>query len=388
MLKKLFTVLALFAPVAVFAATNDFVANSNITVSGVTFGAGTADMLIMSGSESESWAFSSGTFTVTNPGSAFQVGSSDSTVQSIQVSQSGTTLACQENTTPGTSAVTLPTAAGTYTVSPSATAQCTSLCSAVANAASLNSFPTCGAASCNAGYRLSGSGASATCVPIGGGGAIVSCGAGYHLQGGLCIPTKSASAPISQTRITTAPSQETSSAVFTTTMSLGMSSNDVRRLQILLAGDKEIYPEGIVSGYYGYLTKKAVERFQMKYGIAAPGGSGYGAAGPKTRAKLQDVFGGSPTVTAQASPQTYTNISFTMNLRLGMKSSDVYRLQQLLATDKEIYVEGTLSGYFGPLTRKAVQRFQIKYGVATPADAGYGTVGPKTRAKLQEVFGK
>lgn len=385
MLKKFLTILALFVPVVVFAATNDFVANSNITVPAVTFGTGTADMIIMSGSQSESWTFSSGTFTVTNPGSAFQVGSSDSTVKSIQVSQSGTTLACEENATPGTSAVTLPTTSGTYTVSPSSTTQCTSLCTALSNAASYNSFPTCGAASCNAGYRLSGSGASATCVPIGGGSAIVPCGAGYQLSGGSCVPIKSA--PATPTPATFAPAQAITTAVFSKTMSLGMSSDDIQRLQIFLASDKEVYPEGTVSGYYGPLTGKAVGRFQVKYGIAAPGNSGYGTAGPKTRAKLQEVFGASSAVIAPVPTQAQTSALFTVNLTLGMRSSDVYRLQQLFATNKEIYPEGTLSGYYGPLTQEAVQRFQIKYGVVTSTDdAGYGSVGPKTRAKLQEVF--
>jgi len=285
MLKKLLTILSLFLPLVVFAATNDFVANSNITVPGVTFGAGTADMLILSGSQSESWTFSSGTFTITNPGT-FQVGSSDSTVKSIQVTQGGTTLVCSENSTPGTSFATLPTTAGTYTVSPSATTQCTDLCNAVSNAASFNSFPTCGAASCNAGYRLSGSGGSATCVPIDGGGIIVPCGAGFTLSGGLCYP-------IASTPNLTTPSAATPSvspAVFLKNLSFGMSSEDVRRLQTLLASDKDVYPEGIVSGYFGSLTLKAVERFQVKHGIAGPGTAGYGNVGPKTRAKLQEVF--------------------------------------------------------------------------------------------------
>jgi len=383
MLKKLLTILSLFLPLVVFAATNDFVANSNITVPGVTFGAGTADMLILSGSQSESWTFSSGTFTITNPGT-FQVGSSDSTVKSIQVTQGGTTLVCSENSTPGTSFATLPTTAGTYTVSPSATTQCTNLCSAVSNAASFNSFPTCGAASCNAGYKLSGSGASATCVPVGGGGIIVPCGAGFTLSGGLCHP-------IASTPNVTTPSAATasvSSAVFLKNLSFGMSSEDVRRLQTLLASDKNVYPEGIVSGYFGSLTLQAVERFQVKHGIAGPGIAGYGNVGPKTRAKLQEVFGGASSITAAPSTPTSSGSgSFSMNLGFGMRSSDVYRLQQLLATDSEVYPDGTVSGYFGPMTKEAVQRFQIKYGVvSSDKDTGYGLVGPKTRAKLQEVF--
>lgn len=385
MLKKFLTILLLLLPVMVFAATNDFVANSNITVPGVTFGAGTADMLILSGSESESWTFSSGTFTVTNPGSAFQVGSVDSTVKSIQISQSGTTLACSENTTPGTSAVTLPTTSGTYTVSPSATTQCTSLCTALSNVASYNSFPTCGAASCNVGYSLSGSGASATCRAIGGGGIIVPCGAGFTLSGGLCHPIKSTPNTATNTATPSATIPPDSSAVFLKNLSFGMSSEDVRRLQTLLASDRDVYPEGTVSAYYGSLTQKAVGRFQTKYGVATPSDAGYGNVGPKTRAKLQEVFGGVGSATP--APVSSGRASFSVNLAFGMRSSDVYRLQQLLATDNEVYPEGTVSGYFGQLTRGAVQKFQIKYGVVTSeSDAGYGSVGPKTRAKLQEVF--
>ena len=62
-----------------------------------------------------------------------------------------------------------------------------------------------------------------------------------------------------------------------------------------------------------------------------------------------------------------------------------------MASDKEIYPEGRVTGYFGPLTLKAVQRFQCKYGIVCGGDyksTGFGRVGPKTRKKLQEVFGK
>ncbi|MDP2676969.1 MAG: hypothetical protein Q8O83_04795, partial [bacterium] len=45
------------------------------------------------------------------------------------------------------------------------------------------------------------------------------------------------------------------------------------------------------------------------------------------------------------------------------------------------------TNFFGSLTEKAVQKFQKKYGVALEGDPGFGFVGPKTRVKLQEVFG-
>ena len=162
---------ALLAFHIVSAATTDFTADANITVDSVTFGAGTADMLIMNGSTAESWEFSSGTFTVTNPGS-FSVGSSDSTVKAININLGASLVECAVNTTPGTTSATLPTTAGTYTIEPSASTSCSSsLCSSVANAASLNTYPTCGAASCTTGYYLVGSGAGATCAQIPGAGA-------------------------------------------------------------------------------------------------------------------------------------------------------------------------------------------------------------------------
>ena len=114
---------------------------------------------------------------------------------------------------------------------------------------------------------------------------------------------------------------------------------------------------------------------------------GYGNVGPKTRAKLQEIFGGASSTSVSVTPSSTGNTLFAKNLGLGMQSSDVYKLQQLLATDSEIYPEGIVSGYFGQLTLAAVQKFQIKYGVVNSAeDPGYGLVGPKTRAKLQEVF--
>jgi len=80
---------------------------------------------------------------------------------------------------------------------------------------------------------------------------------------------------------------------------------------------------------------------------------------------------------------------FLTGLYKGLNSDDVVRLQKLLSRDKIIYPEAMVTGFFGGLTEKAVQRFQIKYGVVTSAqEVGYGYVGPKTRAKILEVFGK
>lgn len=159
--------LFLASGILVWAAVTDFVANNNIVVSSVTFGSGTADMLVMDGSQAESWSYNAGTFTITNPATdnTFKVGSSDNSVEAIRVLQAGTMVACAYNQTAGTSYVELPTSAGTYTIDPSASdTACQNLCSSLDQAASYNDYPTCGAASCESGYQISGSGSSAICV--------------------------------------------------------------------------------------------------------------------------------------------------------------------------------------------------------------------------------
>jgi hypothetical protein len=78
----------------------------------------------------------------------------------------------------------------------------------------------------------------------------------------------------------------------------------------------------------------------------------------------------------------------TKNLKYGMTHAEVKVLQSLLSEDKAIYPLGLVTGYFGSATKKAVQAFQVKYMIAKVGGAGYGSVGPKTRAKLNELLAK
>ncbi len=78
---------------------------------------------------------------------------------------------------------------------------------------------------------------------------------------------------------------------------------------------------------------------------------------------------------------------FTKSLGLGTKDADVLRLQRFLNTDPATQIAssglgspGQETDYFGSLTEKAVQKFQLKHGIVVSAsDPGYGLVGPKTR---------
>lgn len=81
---------------------------------------------------------------------------------------------------------------------------------------------------------------------------------------------------------------------------------------------------------------------------------------------------------------------FIRTLRQGARGEDVRVLQEFLKQFTDIYPEGLVTSYFGPLTEAAVKRFQIKNGIVssgTPETTGYGQVGPLTRTALNDNIG-
>jgi peptidoglycan hydrolase-like protein with peptidoglycan-binding domain len=77
----------------------------------------------------------------------------------------------------------------------------------------------------------------------------------------------------------------TTSACFTKLLKVGMTDAEVTALQNSLKGDVAIYPQGLVTGYFGSLTEAAVKKFQAKYGYEQ-----VGYTGPLTRAKLNALY--------------------------------------------------------------------------------------------------
>ncbi|MBI2609940.1 fibronectin type III domain-containing protein [Candidatus Giovannonibacteria bacterium] len=165
-------------------------------------------------------------------------------------------------------------------------------------------------------------------------------------------------------------------ALLTGPFAFGIRSEQVKILQEWLARDKLIYPEAKITGYYGPATFAAVKRFQKKYGIAQ-----IGIAGPKTRMKLNALYNSSVVSTPEAPSSSETIILLRGPFYLGARGNEVKVLQQLLAKDNAIYPEGRVTGYYGALTFQAVKRFQAKYGILQT-----GIAGPKTRAKLNEIY--
>jgi len=140
------------------ASASGFTANADFTVADVAYGDTAVDMTILSGSAAASFSYDAGIFTITDP-SGFNVSCQDSSVYGIRAVLSSNTAACVKNTDPGITYLTLPNTAGEYTIEPIDTN--------LSHALTYNS--SCGAATCESGYTVSGLGANAICsVPSGG----------------------------------------------------------------------------------------------------------------------------------------------------------------------------------------------------------------------------
>lgn len=83
----------------------------------------------------------------------------------------------------------------------------------------------------------------------------------------------------------------------------------------------------------------------------------------------------------QAGKEVKITLRLIQQLRWGMTGEDVELLQEILKTDPEIYPEGLVTGYFGPLTYNAVKKFQKAAGIDQ-----VGQVGPKTLSKINELL--
>ncbi len=95
-------------------------------------------------------------------------------------------------------------------------------------------------------------------------------------------------------RIAPLPAPTSMQATFTRDLDVGSTGDEVSKLQEFLAADKILYPEGLITGYYGFRTAEAVKRFQARKTLPR-----VGRVGPATRLKLNEAYSSSqlPAVT-------------------------------------------------------------------------------------------
>jgi hypothetical protein len=214
---------------------------------------------------------------------------------------------------------------------------------------------------------------------------------------------------MASTPVLTLPATPPVSTFFTATLSYGTQSASVTRLQQLLATNPTLYPSGLVTGYYGVLTRAAIEALQITEHIATPASADYGIFDAKTQSALAALLSSAtnaPTAStatpASASGATTSGFATSpsaapapieQSLSYGISGPDVEELQILLNRYPFTQVAvlgvgspGNETQYFGPATLAAVERFQTLWKIAAPGSAGYGIVGPLTRAKLAQLY--
>lgn len=145
----------------------------------------------------------------------------------------------------------------------------------------------------------------------------------------------------------------------------GSATSSTTGLKVGSTGDKVIalqqdltalgYYYGDISGHYGSLTQAAVKKFQKAKGISQDG-----IAGTTTLNAIAKALGGS------------SGSSSTASLREGSSGTAVKELQTML---KELsYYYGELTGNFGPLTTRAVRKFQDDNNLTVDGIAGTKTL--------------
>lgn len=116
-------------------------------------------------------------------------------------------------------------------------------------------------------------------------------------------------------------------------LDIGMTGSDVSALQTYLASDASIYPERLVTGYFGSLTSAAVARFQTKNGIAAVGRVGpitLAALNARIDATVPSASGAAPVISGTAVSASRNNATVNWNTNESSKGVVYYSASPLV----------------------------------------------------------
>lgn len=110
-------------------------------------------------------------------------------------------------------------------------------------------------------------------------------------------------------------------------MGVGSRGANVSNLQAFLASNPDIYPSGLVTGYFGSLTRAAVGQFQAHYGIDQ-----VGRVGPQTMAQINGIINSGVGLDLRAP------IIFTFNVAsIGNNSATINWTTDTAATGRVYY---------------------------------------------------
>jgi peptidoglycan hydrolase-like protein with peptidoglycan-binding domain len=109
-------------------------------------------------------------------------------------------------------------------------------------------------------------------------------------------------------------------------------------LQKFLASNHDIYSTGLVTGYFGSMTKTAVKNFQYAYDLTIDG-----IAGANTKNKVNSlILGGkgmdiySPSISNMSVIPSGKNVTFTFNSNEAVKATVFYDTNRIIWSETEV----------------------------------------------------
>lgn len=138
-------------------------------------------------------------------------------------------------------------------------------------------------------------------------------------------------------------------------LQLGMTGGDISTLQTFLATDTSIYPQGLITGYFGSLTKAAVARFQSRNGISA-----VGRVGPITLSAINALLGNGTVGNGDKSGPIISNVMIMNNWNSGYWNQNQTNWTWTGTTDMS---SSTWNNMYGTT-------YNTQTGAATPANYG------------------
>jgi hypothetical protein len=142
-------------------------------------------------------------------------------------------------------------------------------------------------------------------------------------------------------------------------LDFGKKNADVTSLQTFFADNASIYPSGLVTGYFGSLTKASVIRFQSLYGFDQ-----VGRVGPVTRDKINSLItsggwtGTTPTQSSSLVAPTFANIYQSQtrtDATLSFNTDEMTTARVVYYTNPLMFNEGDINSLgFGPIGGSSV----------------------------------
>jgi Putative peptidoglycan binding domain len=153
-------------------------------------------------------------------------------------------------------------------------------------------------------------------------------------------------------------------------LDFGQRNLDITNLQTFFADNAAIYPEGLVTGYFGGLTRSAVMRFQAFYGFDQ-----VGRVGPITREKINNLIitGGWTLTSFDVSGPAFYNVTrgqnvnsatFTFNTNENTMARVVYSTSQLRFNEGDINSNGF--GAIGGLSANSISAMSTSHSITIP----------------------